>query len=177
MGFCRSSYLPIIVECCWTAASRSLSSIVHSPISEHPEETRVQTGQIPVPKNKLVRSPSPKTEQSVFCLVRRLSGVLWFQRIHTGLKHTSVMGCFYRPRAPRVPVRALWLVVCSERSASARPAACATRSLHGATRCCSSDSEADYCKPCSYFRSSHQVDGLRRTRLVGGRLDLTSCLR
>lgn len=31
------SYLPIIVECCWTAASRSLSSIVHSPISVHPE--------------------------------------------------------------------------------------------------------------------------------------------
>lgn len=30
-------YLPIIVECCWTAASRSLSSIVHSPISVHPE--------------------------------------------------------------------------------------------------------------------------------------------
>lgn len=32
-----SSYLPIIVECCWTAASKSLSRMVHSPISVHPE--------------------------------------------------------------------------------------------------------------------------------------------
>lgn len=49
LAFCRSSYLPIIVECCWTAASRSLSSIVHSPISDHPEETTIQghCGQIP----------------------------------------------------------------------------------------------------------------------------------
>lgn len=27
-----TSYLPIIVECCWTAASSSLSKIVHSPM-------------------------------------------------------------------------------------------------------------------------------------------------
>lgn len=32
-----SSYLPIIVECCWTAASKSLSSMVHSPIAAHPQ--------------------------------------------------------------------------------------------------------------------------------------------
>lgn len=30
-------YLPIIVECCCTAASSSLSRIVHSPIAVHPE--------------------------------------------------------------------------------------------------------------------------------------------
>ena len=39
--FCKYSglfsYLPIIVECCWTAASRSLSSMVHSPMFVHPE--------------------------------------------------------------------------------------------------------------------------------------------
>lgn len=31
------THLPIIVECCWTAASRSLSRMVHSPIAVHPE--------------------------------------------------------------------------------------------------------------------------------------------
>lgn len=30
-------YLPIIVECCCTAASSSLSKMVHSPIAVHPE--------------------------------------------------------------------------------------------------------------------------------------------
>lgn len=30
------AYLPIIVECCWTAASRSRSRMVHSPIALHP---------------------------------------------------------------------------------------------------------------------------------------------
>jgi len=34
-------YLPIIVECCWTAASKSLSSMVHSPIAAHPQ-TQIQ---------------------------------------------------------------------------------------------------------------------------------------
>lgn len=33
----RDPYLPIIVECCCTAASSSLSRIVHSPIAVHPE--------------------------------------------------------------------------------------------------------------------------------------------
>lgn len=31
------SYLPIIVECCWTAASKRRSNIVHSPIVIHLE--------------------------------------------------------------------------------------------------------------------------------------------
>lgn len=31
------SYLPIIVECCWTAASNSRSSMVHSPMIAHSE--------------------------------------------------------------------------------------------------------------------------------------------
>ena len=50
-----SSYLPIIVECCWTAASRSLSSIVHSPISEHPEKTRAQRHSVQIPPKKKAR--------------------------------------------------------------------------------------------------------------------------
>lgn len=33
----RRPYLPIIVECCCTAASSSLSKMVHSPIAVHPE--------------------------------------------------------------------------------------------------------------------------------------------
>lgn len=31
------SYLPIIVECCWTAASKRRSNIVHSPMVIHSE--------------------------------------------------------------------------------------------------------------------------------------------
>lgn len=59
LGFCWSSYLPIIVECCWTAASRSLSSIVHSPISVHPEKTRAQrhSVQIPPKKKRVISRP------------------------------------------------------------------------------------------------------------------------
>ena len=48
-------YLPIIEECCWTAASRSLSSIVHSPISEHPEKTRAQRHSFQIPPKKKAR--------------------------------------------------------------------------------------------------------------------------
>ena len=36
-GPARRPYLPIIVECCCTAASSSLSRMVHSPIAERPE--------------------------------------------------------------------------------------------------------------------------------------------
>lgn len=40
----RSPYLPIIVECCCTAASSSLSRIVHSPIAVHPETKTLASG-------------------------------------------------------------------------------------------------------------------------------------
>lgn len=36
----HNSYLPIIVECCWTAASKRRSNMVHSPIFVHAEITR-----------------------------------------------------------------------------------------------------------------------------------------
>lgn len=40
----RRPYLPIIVECCCTAASSSLSRIVHSPIAVHPETKTLASG-------------------------------------------------------------------------------------------------------------------------------------
>lgn len=147
LGFCWSSYLPIIVECCWTAASRSLSSIVHSPISEHPEKTNDQRYCVQIPQKGLYFL----SEFSLFLVVVRL------QRVRKELKKAPVTGCSYC--LPPVSVR--YLVGCVLRAQRQEESSCACWALpqRGHAVPCHQSVRADYCKP-SYFRSSDQVDGL-----------------
>lgn len=54
------AYLPIIVECCWTAASRSLSRMVHSPIAVHREaKARAAAAALPRRRRRRRRSAIP----------------------------------------------------------------------------------------------------------------------
>lgn len=74
------SYLPIIVECCWTAASRSLSSIVHSPISEHPEKTKAQRHSVQIPPKRKRRVSSSPTSVRVWPFSVSKTSRVWQKR-------------------------------------------------------------------------------------------------
>lgn len=50
--FSSTSYLPIIVECCWTAASNSRSNMVHSAMVAHSEKITL--------RRKLCRNKNPR---------------------------------------------------------------------------------------------------------------------
>lgn len=104
------SYLPIIVECCWTAASRSLSSIVHSPISEHPEKTRAQRHSVQIPpKKKKISPPGPDflppfvvSVQSVRVKLQKAHPCQWMplRRSCASVRvsaRLSLVGCCARP--------------------------------------------------------------------------------
>ena len=128
------SYLPIIVECCWTAASRSLSSIVHSPISEHPEKTRAQrhSGQIP-PKKKKSAALVPVPLLSDFGRFQCPKTSRVWQKRHPPRDAAAAAAAAAAASALRASARRVCSLVCRARTVSASPAACAERSPGGAT--------------------------------------------
>lgn len=165
LGFCWS-YLPIIVECCWTAASRSLSSIVHSPISEHPEKTRAQRHSVQIPP-KIALFP-----------VQLLSASCYSQspeRPILAKKNASVTGYCRRPRfSPSLWALSGWL--------------CAVRAAPVSVLLCVPNAPTTL----PHFSLSWESEGLitisppifdLQIRLMGcalrldGRLDLMSCQR
>lgn len=169
--FCWSSYLPIIVECCWTAASRSLSSIVHSPISEHPEKTRAQRHSCSYPSKKSALSPEPLlTASSSRCWSPRASDFFLLT------KNASVTGCHCRPLlSPCLCALSGWL--CAESAAPVSVLPCVpsapTTMPHFSL---SWESEGLITISPPIFDLQIRLMGCA-LRLDGGRLDLMSCQR